>query len=124
MKVIDPGHKYEMDLYDLKDKATTVPEITFMKREGAGYPGNVGINPGTNCQEVLRVLIDRMKYLDNQVGCYHNKIVLQKLRECLWMFESRAATQHGIEEFDFVVDYIELRSVCKICGHIVCEGHS
>jgi hypothetical protein len=54
--VIDPGHEYELASLD-GEKAV---RLTFVKRIGARYPGNKGPSySGTNCQEVLRVLIDR-----------------------------------------------------------------
>jgi len=116
MKVLDPGHKYLVDSYDGGEPT----QITFMKREGPGYPGNVGHYPGTNCQELLRVLIDRITYLDNQIPHYNNSASLDKLREVLWLFEERAANRHGMT-LARVVDRIEEAPHCPICGHVVCH---
>ena len=122
MKVIDPGHKYEVDVYDGKPGATQ--ELTFMKREGPGYPMNVGHYPGTNCQEHLRVFIDRMHYLQMQEPCEHNLAIIEYARRMLWLFEDRAASRHGIDQFDYRTDDIEQYESCKTCGHIICKGHN
>ena len=62
MKVIDPGHKYELAHLDGNGHEV----LTFVKREGDGYPGNIDHHAGTNLQEVFRAALDRVKYLDNQ----------------------------------------------------------
>lgn len=85
MKVLDPGHRYSV---------VSVPEfpggdrndqiIQFRKT----LPG--GGRVGTNCQELLRVLIDRVKFLDNELPHQVNADILLKLREALVLFEARA----------------------------------
>ncbi len=121
MKVIDPGHEYLLDSYD---GGEPVP-LVFMKREGEGYPFNVGHHPGTNCQEVLRVLIDRVKYLQKQIPCDENHGLLTHLRGALFCLEYRAARRHGrllhlpSENPPEIEDY----PTCSGCGHIGCEGH-
>lgn len=120
MKTIEPGHKYEIASYDGGEPKT----ITFMKREGEGYPGNVGSHPGTNCQELIRVLIDRVKYLNNQIHDENNVAILVKLKLVLWLFEDRAARRHGIDRFDFLAEQIDQAEACSICGHVTCRGHA
>lgn len=124
MKIIDAGHKYEVDIYDSTPEGQT-STITFMKRIGEGYPGNTSEYPGTNCQELIRVLIDRVTYLNAQIYSQNNDIILQKLRESLWLFEDRAAIRHGFrsEDIDFRPDDIEKEQYCHICGHVLCKGH-
>ena len=121
MKVIDPGHSYELDSYDGGEPI----RIDFMKREGEGYPGNIGHHSGTNLQELFRVAIDRDKYLNNQVHDGNNDVIICKCREILWLLEERAARRHNIDQFDFRPDLDEMESIpyCTVCGHIVCRGH-
>jgi hypothetical protein len=46
----DPGHSYYLSVYDrLTLVDTSHHALVFMKREGPGYPFNVGSYPGTNC---------------------------------------------------------------------------
>ena len=125
MKVLDPGHYYRIDNYD-DNSGKVEQDIAFMKRIGEGYPGNKGTPySGTNCQELLRVIIDRVHYLDGQYKHKNNKAIIRKLRESLWLFEDRAAERHGFasHDFDFRPEDIELAPTCKVCGHVICKGH-
>jgi len=127
MKVIDPGHVYEVDVYDGDN--TETQRITFMKREGKGFPGNVGHHPGTNCQEILRVLINRILYLNNQIPCDDNKRLIYNLRYCLLEFERRAIIRHGADDLYpmqlWDVDDVPVENMltCRVCGHTRCKGH-
>lgn len=62
MTELDPGHKYLLPTFDGELNQT----LTFMKREGEGYPGNIGHYPGTNMQAVLRAIYKRMEYLETK----------------------------------------------------------
>lgn len=121
MRVLDPGHHYLVDNYD---DETIEQEILFMKRIGEKYLPNQGPpHGGTNCQEMLRVLIDRTSYLNEQKPHKNNHAIVGKLLECLWLFEDRAAEQHRIDQFDFRPGDMELAPVCRTCGHVICKGH-
>jgi hypothetical protein len=48
MKVIDPGHYYELNVLD--GDLPLPAYLRFVKREGPGYPGNKDHYPGTTCQ--------------------------------------------------------------------------
>ncbi len=127
MKVIDSGHKYLLEVYD--GDGTETIAITFMKREGPGYPSNVGHYSGTNCQELLRVFIDRVKYLNKQIPCADNQRILEHTRRAFLEFERRGAMRHGDTELEplqlwDVEDVpVELIPHCRVCGHIRCFGH-
>jgi hypothetical protein len=122
MRVIDPGHQYQVTTYD-NEGFRTSQIMTFMKRSGPRYPGNgVETYPGTNLQEVLRVCIDRVKYLDGQIHCAENMWVLHRLRECINFLEMRAARRHGRSWNIGYSNDIELIPTCPKCGHIGCEG--
>lgn len=116
MKVIDPGHIYKLDTLDGDVDVT----LTFVKREGEGYPGNIGHHAGTNIQEVLRALIDRVKYLNSQIEHPRNWMVEISLREALNQLELRAAERHG-RTLSFPVS--ESMPTCGFCGHVGCDGH-
>lgn len=122
MKVIDPGHLYEVASLD-----GDAPQlIRFVKRIGEKFPGNVGPGyPGTTSQELLRILIDRAHYVDNQVPHYSNVLGRSHARSYLWLLEERAALRAG----DFTrmqrasIDAIERYPTCPTCGHIFCKEH-
>ena len=131
MKVIDPGHVYRLRLLDGEDRPW-MPEqkLEFVKREGEGYPGNVGHHPGTTTQEVLRALIDRTIYVNKQIPCIENTRLLMLLRKAIYQLELRAATRHGRDLHWRVAGYvhgamsegIETLPTCSKCNHIGCEG--
>lgn len=116
MKVQEEGHSYRLAVYD----GEGVQELIFMKREGEKFPLNRGNHPGTNCQEVIRALINRVQYLQRQIPCAENLIILNSLRTALFAFESRAARRHG-RLLQTREEHIEIYKPCTICGHIECE---
>lgn len=117
MRVIDEGHHYELDVFDQDGGARCL--LRFMKRVGDGYPYNMQPTyPGTNCQEVIRALIDRVKWLHKQIPHPQNGVILDALRAALVAFEVRAAERHGRELL--ITRTIEFEPSCKRCGHIDC----
>lgn len=114
MRVTSPGHRYQLSHLD--DPCRGFSVLTFVKRMGDGYPGNVSRHPGTTCQEVLRALIDRVEYLDGQQRSSHNDVILDSLRTALWSFEARAAGRHGRKPPP--LRDIERQPVCPQCGHV------
>lgn len=123
MKVIDPGHVYDLDWID-GEPDYLLNRLIFVKREGDKYPRNVGSHPGTQMQEVLRAIIDRLKYVDNQIHDEMNDNVLYHLRRAILLLEYRAAKRHGLSlpgEVLMQQHRIEDAPVCKKCGHVVCN---
>jgi hypothetical protein len=119
LKPLDFGHTYRLDSYD----GDSDQVLQFMKREGENYPGNVGSYPGTNMQEVIRVLIDRLKYVDNQKPHYTNILVIQLLRNCLYLLELRTKQRRMQSLFIEAFATIENLDTCSICGHVQCTKH-
>ena len=118
MKILDPGHDYELDVLDGDFKI----QLTFVKRVGKRYPGNATSYPGTNLQEVLRALIDRCQYVNRQIPCWETNRTTGLLRKALHQLESRAARIHGRKLLDVDKTIIEKMPTCKKCGHIGCKG--
>lgn len=119
IKIVDAGHVYE--LLTLDGKGPQV--LTFVKRcdqaHPERFPGNTDAFEGTNLQSVIRCLIDRIGYLDNQISHRNNGAVARKLAECLWLLEDRAAERHGYS-FDYRVEDMVAMPMCSHCGHVVC----
>jgi hypothetical protein len=83
MKVETPGHRYK--LKNIKLHGETV--LQFYKDPDI----NGGtLQVGTNCQEVIRALIDRVQFLDKQQPWDGNKEIVNHLRQALAGFECRA----------------------------------
>lgn len=113
MKVIEPGHVYEVQNTDGKG----TQRINFvLRRDGAAelLPENQR-RQGIQSQELLRVLIDRTIYLHNEQPWPENIVVINCLRKALKMYESRAA-RRSIEKLAMP----ERHEGCKDCGHLLC----
>jgi hypothetical protein len=115
MKVIDPGHKYELRTLDGEEPT----RLKFVMRNNPPdkYPGNKDSYPGTTTQEVIRALIDRTKYVQNQQQFAENEAVLYHLRLALYQLEVRAARTHG-RFLNVRLECIENYVTCSICGHV------
>lgn len=80
MNVIDPGHEYQVN--SIGDEPDQI--ISFLKRVNGEL-----IHDGTTNEEIIKVLIDRMNYLQNQVPCVENEIAITGLTIALNSLESR-----------------------------------
>jgi hypothetical protein len=118
MRIIVPGHQYLLDSYDGEIEIA----LTFMQRVGPNYPGNTAGRAGTNCQDVIRSLIDRVHYLNGQHVAPENDDIIHYLRAALYSFERRAARLKGIA-WKCPIKAIELLPACRICGHIFPHEH-
>ncbi len=134
MKVIDPGHTFELDVLDAESDFCTKPRLMFVKRVngtgfGPAYPGNKPpAHEGTTLQEVFRACISRLQYVDNQLPHAGNLDIVRHLRESIMTLEQRAAERHGrLGAFrklsGSIAEDVENIPTCKKCGHIYCEEH-
>lgn len=110
MKIITLGHKYELDHFEnFGLPSCAVETLQFIEKvpvkidnaaaPDAGPAGLVTVNDGTTNEEVLRVLIDRMNYLQGKFPCRENAIVITKLEEALLWLNHRTAQRQarGVE---------------------------
>lgn len=96
MLVLDPGHLYIPQILDSEGLDYTPDPIQFVKRIGERYPGNTNSQPGTITQELLRICIDRTKFVDSQITYSLNQYALDSMRDAIYFFEQRAAGVHSI----------------------------
>jgi len=115
MRVIDPGHVYDLPGLDGGGPG----RLAFVKRAGPGYPGNLTAHPGTTSQAVMRALLDRLRYVQGQAWCAENWLCLLLMRLCLWLLEFRAARRHG-RLYARGLKFAESAPTCARCGHTVC----
>jgi hypothetical protein len=102
MKILIPGHKYELENHD---QPLNVPNQTLQfiekKPAGGGFPEGslITVNEGTTNEEVLRVLIDRMNSMQAKFPCRENAIVNTHLETALLWLEKRTADRkaRGVE---------------------------
>lgn len=83
MRVLVPGHLYA--LKNLKGAGDTY--LPFYM-DPALHAGDRQV--GTNCQEVIRALIDRVQVLDEEKPWAGNQAIVTNLRLALAGFEARA----------------------------------
>lgn len=122
MKVLDSGHTYELTHLDGLNQNGNY--LCFVKRydpqDSTKFPGNYNSYPGTTSQEVIRCLLDRARYVQNQKWCLENIVVIQCLRIALWSLEFRASRKHKKIYFK-TLNYAEKSVMCPICGHTNCK---
>lgn len=129
MKVIDPGHIYQ--LLKLDAEPNSRPDyLYFVKRihPKVKYPGNTGVPyPGTNIQSVLRAVIDRVIYLRGQADQLGDKqshdedtAIINNLCNCLYLLEHRAMRKHGLDANSLTQYDAVNGKMCSICGHVHC----
>ena len=87
MKIITTGHAYALANFE----GETSQFLQFIEKIApvAGSTELVTINNGTTNEEVLRVLINRIQYLNGKFPCRENAIVLTKLEESLMWLNKR-----------------------------------
>ena len=89
MKVIKPGHLYELDSLE----HTVQQRLQFIEKELDVAVDNklITVNDGTTNEEVLEMLIDRMKHLNKKMPCKESHQAITKLEEALLWIESRTS---------------------------------
>lgn len=120
MKVLDPGHLFALQALD--GKWPTLLRCVKRNQPPEKYPGNRDAYPGTNCQEVIRALISRLKYLDQQQPARQNDDAIFHLEMVLLALEDRAHQKHGSEVIaDLSIDEVLAATPCPTCGHVLCS---
>jgi hypothetical protein len=121
MKVVTPGHKYELDHFEsyglpgcavqtlqfIEKRQPTQEEInadlpSVMPGTGAdiAYANRMRlVNDGTTNEEVLAVLIDRIQFLNSKFPCRENAIALTHIETALLWLNKRTADRkaRGVE---------------------------
>ena len=84
MKILKEGHKYELDSFE----GTNPQVIQFIEKVPEGK-NLITINDGTTNEEVLEVLLNRLRNLNTKFPCRENSIVITKLEESLMWLNHR-----------------------------------
>jgi len=88
MNVLTPGHLYELDNHEGSGKQT----IQFLQKFNSQAWSAV---EGVTNEEVIKVLIDRIIFLNSISPCRENSLAITKLEEALMWLNKR--TQNRIE---------------------------
>lgn len=102
MKVLREGHRYELENFEDKSKPGQI--IQFIEKVPVFAPklNDAGITEplvptgkfqtlfdGTTNEDMIKVLIDRITYLNGKFPCQENEIAITKLDEALLSLEKR-----------------------------------
>ena len=89
MQVITTGHKYELASFE----GGTPQSLQFIEKAPTSECSKElrTVNDGTTNEEVLKVLIDRLQYLNGKFPCRENAIVITKLEESLMWLNKRTS---------------------------------
>jgi len=120
VRVLDAGHRYQLGSLDGEYPQT----LQFVKRcdmeKPWRFPGNTNSYAGATLQMVIRVLLDRIDYLQQQIWCPENWLITKLLQLTIWLLEIRAARRHK-RSYWHGLRYAAESPLCKTCGHTTCE---
>lgn len=89
MIVLTEGHLYSLANFENKDEAGQRLQFIHKIPDENDKTKLVTVKDGTTNEEVLKVLIDRLKYLDNLFPCRENYEALKGLTMALDALEER-----------------------------------
>lgn len=98
MEIKKAGYQYA--LKDFEGNGTQQLQFIEKKIPDSGPKGTLEtVSDGTTNEEVLAVLIDRVKFLNGIAPCRENSIVITKLEEGLMWLNKRTAdrVERGVE---------------------------
>jgi len=92
MVVLTPGHKYIAANFENPEAGQI---IQFIEKVPAseGSTELITVNDGTTNEELLEVLIDRIKFLNGKFPCKENSCCITHLEEGLHWLEARTAAR-------------------------------
>lgn len=92
MRALIPGYRYELDHFEHPANKET---IQFIHKDAAMQT----ITGGTTNEEVLAMLIDRLRFLGEKLPCRENSIAVTKIEEALLWLNKRTADRkaRGVE---------------------------
>lgn len=89
MKVLIDGHRYELENFE--DKEAKGQELQFIQKEPKLNENLdlVTISDGTTNEEVIKVLLNRLAFMNEKFPCAENIHAQTHLRESLWWLNER-----------------------------------
>lgn len=92
MNPVTPGHRYELSHFEQPNRFQV---LQFIEKDAAMQT----IHDGTTNEEVLAMLIDRLKYLSNRLPSRETSLAITKCEEALMWLNMRTADRktRGVE---------------------------
>lgn len=89
MKVLTTGHRYEVENFEKLTETGQI--IQFIEKQPAQDDPEIleTVNDGTTNEELIEVLIDRLRFLNSKFPCRENSMALTKLDEALLWLNKR-----------------------------------
>lgn len=99
MNVLDLGHRYTLENFEFPAENPQVLQFIHKEPLAEGSTELKTVTNGTTNEEVLKILINRMYYLNGKFPCRENSIVITKLEESLMWLEKRTRDRvaRGVE---------------------------
>jgi hypothetical protein len=97
MKILTPGHRYELENFEAEDKPGQV--IQFIEKGPSLGTELATIHDGTTNEEVIKVLIDRLGVLYAKFPSEETACSISHLKSALYAQQSRTyeRSQRGVE---------------------------
>jgi hypothetical protein len=99
MKVLTEGHRYELVNFDDPESKGQIIQFIEKKPASEGSSELVLVNDGTTNEELMRVLINRIQFLNAKFPSRENSISITKIEEALMWQEKRTRDRQsrGVE---------------------------
>ncbi len=99
MKILTPGHRYELANFEQKDEPGQVLQFIEKVAPIEGNPELVTTHDGTTNEEVLTMLVNRLNSLQAKFPCRENAIATTHIETALLWLEYRTAQRkaRGVE---------------------------
>jgi hypothetical protein len=98
MRVLTPGHKYEAHHFEDKNSFTVIQFIE-KRPNGDSSTDFITINDGVTNEELIKILGNRIAFLDSKVPSDYNKRALQGLKDAMTALNERTKErqERGVE---------------------------
>lgn len=98
MRAITPGHLYALKNFESGAESQT---LQFIEKRSVTIPGAPleTVHDGTTNEEVLEMLIDRLKFLSNELPSRQTSLAITKCEEALFWLNDRTEKRkaRGVE---------------------------
>lgn len=98
-KELVSGHRYELQNFEFPMEDGQILQFIHKEPVTEGSTELKTVSNGTTNEEVLKVLIARVQFLNGKFPCRENSIVITKLEEALMWLEKRTRDRvaRGVE---------------------------
>ena len=98
MKILTPGHKYELDNFEKPQERQLIQFIEKVPVKEGGAELRT-VKDGTTNEEVLAMLVDRLRFIHDKVPSRQSALAITKIEEALMWLNNRTTERksRGVE---------------------------